>query len=38
MTPSLINFLLSLVYGGVVLGLIFGGIVFLGYLDKVKRS
>ncbi|MEL7085380.1 MAG: photosystem II reaction center X protein [Cyanobacteria bacterium P01_A01_bin.3] len=38
MTPSLTNFLLSLVSGIVVLGLIFGGILLFSYVDKVKRS
>ena len=38
MTPSLTNFLLSLVSGVVVLALIFGGILLFSYVDKVKRS
>ena len=38
MTPSLASFLVSLIYGVVVLGLIFGGILLFSYIDKVKRS
>jgi len=37
MTPSLSNFLFSLVAGGVVLGLLFALIVFASQQDKVRR-
>lgn len=37
MTPSLANFLWSLVYGAVVLGLLFGAIFFVSQRDRVRR-
>ncbi|NJO86407.1 MAG: Photosystem II reaction center X protein [Synechococcaceae cyanobacterium RM1_1_27] len=37
MTPSLMNFLLSLVAGAAVLGAIFGGVLFISQQDKVRR-
>ncbi|MEN9202713.1 MAG: photosystem II reaction center X protein [Thermostichus sp. DG_1_6_bins_120] len=37
MTPSLANFLWSLVAGAVVLGVLFGAIVFVSQKDKVRR-
>ncbi len=37
MTPSLSNFLWSLVAGAVVLGALFGAIVFVSQKDKVRR-
>ncbi|MFS8740749.1 photosystem II reaction center X protein [Synechococcus sp. H65.1] len=37
MTPSLASFLWSLVYGAVVLGLLFGAIVIVSYRDRVRR-
>ncbi len=38
MTPSLSNFLFSILAGGIVLGLIFGGILLVSQLDRIKRS
>lgn len=37
MTPSLANFLWSLVAGAVVLGALFGTIIFVSQRDKVRR-
>ncbi|MEN9225491.1 MAG: photosystem II reaction center X protein [Thermostichus sp. HHBFW_bins_43] len=37
MTASLSNFLWSLVAGAVVLGLLFGAIIFVSQKDKVRR-
>lgn len=37
MTPSLLNFLLSIVSGVVVVGLIFGAVLVISQLDKVRR-
>ncbi|MEN9206400.1 MAG: photosystem II reaction center X protein [Thermostichales cyanobacterium SZTDM-1c_bins_54] len=37
MTPSLASFLFSLVAGAVVLGLLFGLVVFASYQDRVRR-
>lgn len=37
-TPSLKNFLLSIVAGGVVLGLIVGAVIGVANFDPVKRS
>ena len=39
MTPSLNNFLWSLLWGGVVIGvLVPGALIFISQLDKIKRS
>ncbi|MFS8872671.1 photosystem II reaction center X protein [Synechococcus sp. R50.1] len=37
MTPSLANFLWSLVAGAVVLGTLFGAIILVSQRDKVRR-
>jgi Photosystem II reaction centre X protein (PsbX) len=37
-TPSLNGFFISLVSGGVVLGAIVGGVIFVSQLDKIQRS
>ncbi len=37
MTPSLFNFLLSIVSGVVVVGLIFGAVIVVSQLDKIRR-
>jgi hypothetical protein len=37
MTPSLTNFFLSLVAGGVVLGLIFAALFIVSQKDKIVR-
>ncbi|OIP75702.1 MAG: Photosystem II reaction center X protein [Oscillatoriales cyanobacterium CG2_30_44_21] len=38
MTPSLMNFFLSLVAGGVVLGLIFAAVLLVSQKDKIVRD
>ncbi|MDX2255572.1 MAG: photosystem II reaction center X protein [Pseudanabaenaceae cyanobacterium bins.39] len=38
MTPSLTNFFLSLVAGGVVLGLIFAALLVVSQKDKIVRK
>lgn len=37
-TPSLNGFFIGLVSGGVVLGAILGGLIFVSQLDKIQRS
>jgi hypothetical protein len=37
-TPSLRDFLLSLVAGGVIASLIVGGLFFVSQKDKIQRS
>lgn len=37
-SPSLKNFLLSIVSGGVVLGVIFGAVIAVANFDPVKRT
>ncbi|KAJ4731720.1 Photosystem II subunit X [Rhynchospora pubera] len=38
LSPSLKNFLLSIVSGGVVLGVIFGAVIAVANFDPVKRT
>lgn len=38
LTPSLKNFLLSIVSGGIVLGVIFGAVIAVANFDPVKRT
>ncbi|PZU97306.1 MAG: Photosystem II reaction center X protein [Pseudanabaena sp.] len=38
MTPSLMNFFLSLVAGAVVLGLIFAAVLLVSQKDKIVRD
>ena len=38
MTPTLINFFISLLAGLVVVGGIFGGLLFISQKDKIQRS
>jgi len=38
MTPALMNFFISLLAGGVVVGGIFGGLLFISQKDQIKRS
>ncbi|HEY9824194.1 MAG TPA: photosystem II reaction center X protein [Stenomitos sp.] len=38
MTPSLNGFFIGLISGAVVLGAIFGGLIFISQTDKIQRS
>jgi photosystem II PsbX protein len=38
MTPALMNFFISLLAGGVVVGGIFGALLFISQKDKIQRS
>ncbi|MBE9114953.1 photosystem II reaction center X protein [Lusitaniella coriacea LEGE 07157] len=38
MTPSLTNFFWSLGWGGLVVGIIVAGLLFVSQADKIKRS
>ncbi len=37
MTPTLVNFFYSLLAGAVVVGAIFGGLLFISQKDKIER-
>lgn len=37
-TPSLKGFFIGIAAGGVVLGLILGGMIFVSQQDKIKRT
>ncbi len=38
MTPTLVNFFISLIAGAIVVGGIFGAMIFISQNDKIQRS